>query len=1484
MKNKKKRNIKRSLGRKILNAFIGIFGFLIFLFILFLGYSQTESFHKYLKNKIIEYYEDNFNGSLNIQNISGSLFTSLRLKGVKLSVNDNNLFTAEKIGIRINPILIFKRTINFTAIELENCSLNILQDSTKRWNIDLISLNKHKQPEKPDSNGQSRTALFNLNIDNLNLINFNFTLKDLDHLHSDSVYSSVNWSDIRVANLNLNATVFANFNKPAFNVILNHFEAVTNTKTFRLKQLSGFLYMDNKELLADNLALKTDSSNIELTARMNDLNIFKMPPLKSFKNFPVKLKLNTNSFNFSDLATFIPSVNFLKGKVKTNLITEGTFGNLKIKKLSLNYLSTKLNATGIVSKLNTPERLFLNIRLINSKINEGDALRLMPEFNLPDFNDYSFSKVNVQFKGEPTNFFAKFSGKHQDGNLNLKGKLNLNARTPSYNFRFTSSGLNLDGILNSPTSITAQGTIKGRGFNPNKLNASLEINALNSRINNYILDSLKLVTTASAKSFVLDLSSLVNGSKLNVKGSLDLRNEQSPSYNLRGLIDSLNLSNFTNNKKLNSDLNFSFEAKGRDLRLDSMNASFKVVLINSMLRNHYLEDSDLKLALNHRGNRRKIKLTSDFIDLDLSGNFSLQNAISLLTYQSNSITYLLKRKFGVLQNRNVNSSDSALTYSAIDSIAYKPISFSFSYKIKDFEPIAILLDADEFDIAGGGEGNVNNTHEEFNVNANFNLDYLMNAKKNSIIYFSNLNADFHFSRNNKSRDFNDLFGSVSFEGDKIFVGDEFTNISTDIVFNQSKLMASSSFNLNNSLTAALDGTLSMNNKMKNISINNFLLAYKNIGWTNDSTIIIDISNDTLQVKKFSLKHKQTIASVKGRLIGDSLSARFSISDLRGSLINKLFLGKNKNKEIQAAVNIKGTASGSLKNPSINISLKADSVGIQNNYFGRLASRIKIQDGILLAKADFNDLKKKPINPILQINASYPLITENKNSTGNGINLRLISRNFELEPLSNIIPLVKDIKGKLNANISIKGKPANLKYFGTLKTNGVKIKLFPNNLTYQLDASVSLKDSLVKINNVSVSNTDDVPRKGKLITSGKFILLNNKVKDIEIISRGSLAILSKGSRSVSPNFYGDLFLRTDRTLKLKRDKGRLNLSGKIKIDNANIIVTPKQASTTNTSNIIYNFVEDTSRIKFEEKKFKKYLASIIKRKRLSAKELPFDFNLFFEISNEAKIELLLSKIWNQKLVMLVKGDVDYLNKNGITHAQGTLKLQNGSRFEFIKTFDARGSINFESDISNPYLDVEAMYVGNYNRGTIEHPDFIDVGVLFKLNGTLDKIGTNLINNPENIAVYLGSQNIQNKVKDNRYDFSDALLFIYLGRFKEDLTAKDKSKLAGLSNTATSFLGSAITSIVNSAVGDVVSDIQVNQAGQATRITISGRFQNIHYSIGGSTQIQNINEANVKIEYQLLPNLILRLERKNPVIRSFGVENKISELGLKYLWEF
>ena len=107
-----------------------------------------------------------------------------------------------------------------------------------------------------------------------------------------------------------------------------------------------------------------------------------------------------------------------------------------------------------------------------------------------------------------------------------------------------------------------------------------------------------------------------------------------------------------------------------------------------------------------------------------------------------------------------------------------------------------------------------------------------------------------------------------------------------------------------------------------------------------------------------------------------------------------------------------------------------------------------------------------------------------------------------------------------------------------------------------------------------------------------------------------------------------------------------------------------------------------------------------------------------------------------------------------------------------------------------------------------------------------------------------------------------------------------------------MGNALTSVLNSQVGDLVNDVRFSSSEERTKVSVSGRIEDFRYSIGGTASEGKdlsditIADVDVKIEYPVTTKLLLRLERKNPVIQksSSSNEQKINEFGLKYLFVF
>ena len=181
---------------------------------------------------------------------------------------------------------------------------------------------------------------------------------------------------------------------------------------------------------------------------------------------------------------------------------------------------------------------------------------------------------------------------------------------------------------------------------------------------------------------------------------------------------------------------------------------------------------------------------------------------------------------------------------------------------------------------------------------------------------------------------------------------------------------------------------------------------------------------------------------------------------------------------------------------------------------------------------------------------------------------------------------------------------------------------------------------------------------------------------------------------------------------------------------------------------------------------------------------------------------------------------------------------------------------------------------------------EVAVKIKLVGALKDLSKTFAQSETNMAVYRGSAAIANDQATPGLDKSDAIWFIISGKFKNEVTSQDKNQASDMfSGTATSFAGSLVGGALNTYLGDVVKSVELRSSGNTTKLNLSGRINKFKYTIGGTTNIfQDLSSANILIEYPLLENFVIRVERRLSETENTFTTEMINELGLKYKFEF
>lgn len=1485
---------KRSLFRKIINAFIGIFLGIIFLLILFIGFTQTKSFRNLLRDKVISLVNNEINGKLNFENIEGTILTSLFLRNTSIVVNNDTLLYAKKIEIKTSPLQLILKKIYVRKIFLEDVKINFLQDKDGSWNYEKLI------KPKPEDTTKSKFPFF-IQVNDLQLRNINFIHQTYDNLKSEKFYKTINYNDFRINNLNLAAQAFIDINNSDYLLLLKEFSFKPNLNRFTLKNISGNFAVTKEFTSITNFALITDSSDIRLDARLDSLNLFGNIQLEDFKNCPISVDLDVTSFNFGDLSSFIESTEILKGNPSLELKAKGKFGDFNIQKLVLDYRDSHFEINGRLLNLNKPDKLFINAKIVDTDINYKDINALLPTLELPEFAKLSVSSVNIDFEGEPTNFKTKFIGNVEDGSLSLNCSMNLKTKPITYDIKLETANLNLEPLIGIKTSINSFITLLGSGTKPTELKSEFKFDSKSSTFNEIPIEKFTLSAKAANRNIDFDLEGYSKSTEALILGSITFDNDSIPTYSLVGSLKKLDLSQFTKNENYRSNLNFYFSAEGQHIDPDKIVGTFSFGIDSSKFRNTDIKYSNIDVILKKEPNLRTINISSDFVDFNINGNFSLRNAIELLSYESKTISKVISDKLDELNPLTIISKENKIDTLAAQppEIANKDLAFEYDFKLKDFELIASILGNERFDISGSGKGMVINKAPNFSINTTLNLDYFILMQKDLTIYLSDIDADINFTRNNNYISFNKLFGTTSITGKRFYTGGNIRNIEADLVFNQSKLFFNAFAEIENSTKAEAEGIILITPIEQQLLISDLSIDYRNINWKNKDTIKVFFNPNYFKISNFVLKHDTSIVSASGIIESTGKqNLSININNVSGKILSNYILGSI-DPYLKADCDINATINGEFKNPLISADIKVQHLSYAKDKLGNLIGTINYENKKITADIRFLDSTYNYNRPLLTLIGSIPIDlsfapAEHRIIKDEQMNLKLKSENFNLRSLGHLIPNISEQKGKIIADISILGNLDEPQYSGYLTLQNGYFRALNNNLSYSCGIKLGFSKEIISLDSLVLSNVSGTKYGGEIKGNGKIIYDGFSIKDMAINLSGRIAVLSDLSRSANPNLYGDLVVETNPNWLITWRDNKLFFRGDILLKQTNLIYTvngDNSQLTNNNFNIIY--AVDSTKIDKELLRFQEVIAAEEKLKKQNAdfkeKEINFDYEIGIKIENSAQMTFILSQAANQKLIVETTGELKYENIEGKTRAQGSFQLMQGSKLEFFKTFDAEGTIRFESNIANPYLDVVATYTGDYVNPRELNSHAQEVAVKIKIKGLLSELGKNLASSTESIGVYVGTRNIQNNIRDTRYDYSDAFSFILLGKFKDDLTAQDRAETAGLitdfQNTATSFLGSMLTNFVNSAVGDLVNNIQISRIGEHTKFSFSGKIQNLRYSFGGTTEVfQNINKANIKIEYPFNPSFLIRVERKDPIVQKYSFDEKINELALKYRFVF
>lgn len=1506
MKTKEEENTKKKksfFGKLLKFIFISTGSFLTLLICLII-FIQTPFF----KNWFLHFAVSTINESLAEKDsklyagsIEGTIVRGITLKNVNLVVKNDTMLKVSELDANYSLLRLLKKEVYVKSVSLLNPELNFTKIQNKKgesvWNFAYLL---EKEEEEEDT--VKKEFDWKITAKNFELING--AVRFLAEKNSDKPIREISMPNI--AKLNLD-----NFDVTNLNINLSGYyhpdEKFVNVKNITLNTNSPIdlqkltfeasILQDNKSSLK-NFHIITAKSNVII----NEAYIENLNPLKEkviYENFKDKnafIDLLADKFDSDDLVFFLPSIEFLDGKVYCQLKADGKYNDINIRNLVLKTGNSNLSVSGKVENLHDPKKLYFDVNVKKAELDPVDTKNHLPGLPIPDYSHIGKVTASFTFKGEPLKFNSDYDIKTSAGDVKGKTYLDLKDRKFEYNADFTTRNLDIGRIIRNDklkSNLNADIKADGKGFDYRTLVANINFDINNSDFYGQRISKTNGTVKANSGNLDLDLTYSSNSLTTKVQGMVDVKDISRPKYNVKGNVQNLDISTFTNNKDDKSNLNFAFVLQGEGYNPDEILGNYNLNFTQSNYDYYIIPPVQMTAKIEKNGEEKHVFLVSDIFDFEARGKFSYLSLPGVIAANFRNVSGEFIKEF------SKDSLNSDFTFQNIRNVSAridKPVEFSdpsdiyltYNLKVKDIHPIYVLLKDSSIKFSGKINGEIYNSRNVFNIKVTGEIDRF--SYRDSTVMFKNGLVDIDLKNDyTQNKETGITFANLDMKSyDFIAANKKFDTTTFRVNYGIDKGLFLLTGNIDTTVKVQSLGRFSTGGKSVRLLFDTLCFGYKNYSISNGQSIrlnykmldsnednVIDFENFRLTTPDkqrmmvrgyYSLNHNSKL-EIRGQRIKVGEFQRFLNPDIEEE---KVITGELRRFSIKYT--------GNLDDPELDAELNTEVLGLQKVKLGRIDALLGYHNNAAYPQISFTNVNNEGN---LQIKGEIPLQNplqtfrereQRENLLENDINLKISAQNFQINILEQIIPVISRLRGNMNGAIDVKGKVKRPLLSGNMNIKNGKFKLNMTGMNYNFLADIATQDQKLLFPGIRIFAPYEDRNAFKV--KGYIDFTNLEMNDLELIMSGRIKVLDNQISQNIMGVYGELYAKTGTPeLILKGNPERLDMTGNLILTKGRIYIPPfkKEAYSLYSDNYIYKVFFDsasfsndslawfTNKLKDSLKTADKkrldpfdnnFLSKVNGLTKILQKKSPFYYDISIGTEKKLYVNFVLEEKTGQEFFGNVNTNLTFSNlDNDSLSVRGRVTLEDNCFYKFYKNFEASGNLNFTGNIINPELNIKA----DYNSVSVDPKDDRNtrtVNITLKVTGETAKMKLDwkiLVNgNPRG-----GSPD------------QEAASYIFFGKFTDELNADQRMNLVSnvSANVGTSYVSQYLTSVMQNYIPFIVNtdiNYNTNQNGnvaQNTDIRITAEFGDATVRLGGQI-FRDLSNTNIAIEYPL--NKLLKIK--------------------------
>ena len=316
-----------------------------------------------------------------------------------------------------------------------------------------------------------------------------------DNLGVKPLKKGIDFNHLNIKGLNLGAED-VNYSASGITAKVKN-GSLSDKSGFVLNTLRGDAVYNDKQIKLSNFVLKTPNTNIE---NQTELTFTSMDDLtKNPERVKLKIDLKNTVIGLKDATFFTNALpaHYSNQKIKVNAKVDGHLNKLNIPQLQISGLkNTQIDIIGKANNVTDVKKAFLDLNIKKLHTTKSDILALTPKNTIPNSIELpNVINANGKFKGSMTNFSTNLNVKTDMGGAVLAATMNGPKGKESYKANINLNNFNVGKLLKQqPTlgRVSAKANVVGIGLDPKKINAKFNATVINAYYNKYTYRNLQL--------------------------------------------------------------------------------------------------------------------------------------------------------------------------------------------------------------------------------------------------------------------------------------------------------------------------------------------------------------------------------------------------------------------------------------------------------------------------------------------------------------------------------------------------------------------------------------------------------------------------------------------------------------------------------------------------------------------------------------------------------------------------------------------------------------------------------------------------------------------------------------------------------------------------------------------------------------------------------------------------------------------------------